>query len=133
MAQREAPPQKPQSNPLFSLISKFFGNPQQLKNEQDKKAETAQKEESVKRVGGEERDSKPNVVRFPLTQPEVKVPPLKLESDEAEKDTNPIVLWQVYALGGFIVLRWVWAKWQERKAAKAKKDESGEEKPPADD
>jgi len=48
------------------------------------------------------------------------------------KLTSPCLdLLQVYALGGFIILRWAWAKWQERKA-KTKKDSSNEDQPPSD-
>ncbi|KAG2603537.1 hypothetical protein PVAP13_5KG777200, partial [Panicum virgatum] len=30
-----------------------------------------------------------------------------------EEEMAPRNLWQVYALGAFIVLRWAWAKWKE--------------------
>ncbi|KAK9283166.1 hypothetical protein L1049_011398 [Liquidambar formosana] len=36
----------------------------------------------------------------------------------------------VYALGGFIILRWVWARWRERRP---KNESSDEEPPPTDD
>ena len=38
--------------------------------------------------------SKPVAVRFPDAGT-TSVPPLKLESDEVQQDTNPVVLWQV--------------------------------------
>lgn len=124
--------QEPPKNPFLSLISKFLPKPQEVKTEPEQKTESVYKEELVKSADGEEgyrSNSKPEVVRFPVRKPDV--PSLKLENEEAEKDTNPIVLWQVYALGGFIILRWAWAKWQERKA-KAKKDSSNEAQPPSD-
>ncbi|KAI3748542.1 hypothetical protein L6452_11681 [Arctium lappa] len=46
------------------------------------------------------------------------VAPLKLESEEAEQETNPVVLWQVYAIGGFFILKWAWGRWNERRARK---------------
>ncbi|XP_020253294.1 uncharacterized protein LOC109830451 [Asparagus officinalis] len=41
--------------------------------------------------------------------------PLKIETLEESNDTNPSNMWQVYALGGFMVARWLWAKYKERK------------------
>ncbi|KAL6853341.1 hypothetical protein ACP4OV_019370 [Aristida adscensionis] len=58
----------------------------------------------------------PDAERHKARQP----PPLKLEEEEGvppppptEEDMAPRNLWQVYALGAFIVLRWAWAKWKE--------------------
>ncbi|XP_031500877.1 uncharacterized protein LOC116264673 [Nymphaea colorata] len=42
-------------------------------------------------------------------------PPLKLETEESAEGVNPSNMWQVYALGGFMILRWIWARWRERK------------------
>ena len=67
----------------------------------------------------------PSTVRFfpSATQRTARQPPpIKLEEEEdvppppaAEEDMAPRNLWQVYALGAFIVLRWGWAKWKESK------------------
>ncbi|KAD7479966.1 hypothetical protein R6Q59_008754 [Mikania micrantha] len=46
------------------------------------------------------------------------VPPLKLESEEAEQETNPVVLWQVYVIGSFFILKWAWGRWNEHKERK---------------
>lgn len=37
-----------------------------------------------------------------------------------------ILLFQVYALGGFLVLKWAWARWNERNERSDKK-ETGED------
>lgn len=58
------------------------------------------------------------------------IPPLKLEAEELEQDTNPVVLWQVYTIGGFFILKWAWARWNERRA---NKKSTTEDPPPADD
>jgi len=92
----EPPSQEPPNNPFLSLISKFLPKPQEVKTEPEPKADSVNTEESVNRADGEEdcrSNSKPEVVRFPVQKPDV--PPLKVENEEAEKDTNPIVLWQV--------------------------------------
>ncbi|CAD6234579.1 unnamed protein product [Miscanthus lutarioriparius] len=71
----------------------------------------------------ESRRGQPSTVRFfpdaerhKARQP----PPIKLEEEEGvptppatEEEMAPRNLWQVYALGAFIVLRWAWAKWKE--------------------
>lgn len=75
-----------------------------------------------KPIASAEDEDKPAVVKFPRQD----LPSLKLESEGAEPNTNPIVLWQVYAIGGFFVLRWAWARWKERQNRKP----SGEEPPP---
>ncbi|TXG49375.1 hypothetical protein EZV62_025250 [Acer yangbiense] len=83
---------------------------------------------------------KPNLARFPDSIGPRIPPPLDFEAEEpAGRTSNPIVLWQVYALGGFLVLRWVWARWKERKERDAKNDSSDDNSneppppPPADD
>ncbi|KMT13133.1 hypothetical protein BVRB_4g086750 [Beta vulgaris subsp. vulgaris] len=125
----DAPSQKPPNPFLFlslipKLILKPFANFNNNNNNNDNESD-----KSVKRVDSEGSKTKtPDVVRFPVTQ-KSEVPPLKVENEDAQEDTNPIVLWQVYALGGFIILKWAWGKWQERKAS-AKKDASGEEEQP---
>ncbi|KAL0403577.1 UNVERIFIED_CONTAM: hypothetical protein Sradi_1998500 [Sesamum radiatum] len=66
-----------------------------------------------------------------VTIPRQSFPPLKLEAEaeEGERNTNPVLLWQVYAIGGFFILRWAWTRWNERKGQK----KSDDEPPPAHD
>ncbi|XP_057531241.1 uncharacterized protein LOC130809464 [Amaranthus tricolor] len=121
------------NNPFafLSLIHKIFAN---IFGNNNNTNSSDYNEKSVISVDGEEasrtKTKTPAVVRFPKTQPEV--PPLKLENEDADNDTNPIILWQIYALGGFIVLKWAWEKWQARKA-NTKKDSSGTEQHTASD
>ncbi|XP_030439907.1 uncharacterized protein LOC115661849 [Syzygium oleosum] len=82
-------------------------------------------------AGGESEggstSEKPDVVRFPHKSLEPP-PPLKLEvEEESGKTSNPVILWQVYALGGFLILKWVWGRWQERKARKGSDDQATED------
>ncbi|KAJ0976785.1 hypothetical protein J5N97_012259 [Dioscorea zingiberensis] len=42
-------------------------------------------------------------------------PLLKLQVEESAEGMSPHNMWQVYTLGGFMVLRWVWARWRERR------------------
>ncbi|XP_022743231.1 uncharacterized protein LOC111294250 [Durio zibethinus] len=61
-------------------------------------------------------------------------PPLEFEAEECVgRSSNPIVLWQVYAIGGFFLAKWIWARWKERKDMGAKKESSDNEQAPADD
>ncbi|KAH9621067.1 hypothetical protein KSS87_017915 [Heliosperma pusillum] len=118
---------------LLNSLTNFINN-----KKQEKKVENETK--SLKNGGGVVEESSaitaktPDVVNFPFIKQDV--PPIKLESEDVQEDTNPIILWQVYALGGFIVLKWAWGKWQERKA-KAKDDapdeDNEDDNPAADD
>ncbi|KAL6570546.1 hypothetical protein OROGR_000096 [Orobanche gracilis] len=78
-------------------------------------------------------DSKPDYVKFPRPN----LDPIKLESeaDIAGQTTNPLILWQVYALGGFLVVRWAWMRWNERKGQKKPGNDSspGDNPSPARD
>ncbi|KAI4352626.1 hypothetical protein L6164_006860 [Bauhinia variegata] len=66
---------------------------------------------------------KPDFVRFPKRELIVP-PPLETEAEEqSNKTSNPIILWQVYALGGFLVLKWVWARWNERRGKGTSSDD----------
>ncbi|XP_010243285.1 PREDICTED: uncharacterized protein LOC104587387 [Nelumbo nucifera] len=69
----------------------------------------------------ESKAQKPDFVRFPDVRTEY--PPLKLEDDEVVQESSSRNMWQVYALGGFMILRWIWARWKERRD---KDDTSGE-------
>ncbi|KAL9676940.1 hypothetical protein QQ045_005162 [Rhodiola kirilowii] len=63
---------------------------------------------------------KPDMVRFP--QATQLVPPqLQLESEHSEK--SDFVIWQVYAFGGYIILKWLWGKWKERQNQKGNTNE----------
>ncbi|XP_021295909.1 uncharacterized protein LOC110425343 [Herrania umbratica] len=67
-----------------------------------------------------------NLQKFP--------PPLEMEAEECiGRTSNPIVLWQVYAIGGFFFLKWIWARLKERKEMGGKKESSDDEQSPADD
>ncbi|XP_051228583.1 uncharacterized protein [Lolium perenne] len=78
--------------------------------------------------GGAEGGGPPSTVRFfpsaaqhtarqppPIKLEEEDVPPPPGTAGEEAEDMAPRNLWQVYALGAFIVLRWGWAKWKESK------------------
>ncbi|OMO95454.1 hypothetical protein CCACVL1_05405 [Corchorus capsularis] len=61
-------------------------------------------------------------------------PPLEVEAEESVgRTSNPVILWQVYAVGGFFILKWIWARWKERKEMGSKKESSDDEQPPAND
>ncbi|XP_044460998.1 uncharacterized protein LOC123192484 [Mangifera indica] len=103
--------------PKIELKLPFF-------NKEPKQVEPAGVKKSQKTsVERENVSVKPNLVRFPDRQ----MIPAKLEFEAEEpagRTSNPVVLWQVYALGGILVLRWVWARWKERKERAGKKDSS---------
>ncbi|KAK2634170.1 hypothetical protein Ddye_028962 [Dipteronia dyeriana] len=90
-------------------------------------------------VNGSKKVSlKPNLARFPDSVGPRLPSSLDFQAEEpAGSTSNHIVLWQVYALGGFLVLRWVWARWKERKGRDAKNDSSDDNNepptPPGDD
>ncbi|KAJ7974960.1 Dihydrolipoamide acetyltransferase component of pyruvate dehydrogenase complex [Quillaja saponaria] len=105
---------------IFSLLPKFKLEFPFLKPNPPNTQTTTGKDEVKTKVvvdddGGIGNESqKPNVVRYPKRELVVP-PPLEVEAEESGT-SNPVILWQVYALGGFIVLRWIWAKWNERRA-----------------
>ncbi|XP_052184874.1 uncharacterized protein LOC127796657 [Diospyros lotus] len=115
-------------NPIASLlsmlnISNLFPPP---------KRDANKAEPPARPLGGGDsneakQEEKPVVVKVP--RPQTELPSLKLEAEGSEQNTNPIVLWQVYAIGGFFVLKWVLARWNER----SKKRSSDEEPSPGDD
>ncbi|KAL0921098.1 hypothetical protein M5K25_008134 [Dendrobium thyrsiflorum] len=55
----------------------------------------------------------PSMVVFPRQI--IDLPPLKLEVEDSFEDMNPRNMWQVYALGGFMLAKWIWARWKERR------------------
>ncbi|KAK4758003.1 hypothetical protein SAY87_019304 [Trapa incisa] len=84
---------------------------------------------------GENEDAgqKPDVVRFPYRSLEVPLP-LKLEvEEESGRTSNPLILWQVYALGGFLIMKWVWGRWNERNRQQDNDEASDNYDSPAED
>ncbi|XP_039071921.1 uncharacterized protein LOC120219126 isoform X1 [Hibiscus syriacus] len=74
-----------------------------------------------------------DVVKFSEPRPAVP-PPLTLQADDSGTTSNKIILWQVYAIGGIFLVKWIWARWKERKEMGSKKESPNEdEQPPAVD
>ncbi|XP_057815820.1 uncharacterized protein LOC131029375 [Cryptomeria japonica] len=64
----------------------------------------------------EEEMEIPATVSFPRSsQRQPPLPPLKVEVED-KGGSGSQHMWQVYALGGFLIVRWLWARWQERRA-----------------
>ncbi|CAH9065791.1 unnamed protein product [Cuscuta europaea] len=104
-------------NPLLSVLSallQLFKPPSPKPAAPDETQPINPEQELAK------EEEKPSVVKFPRAE----FPSLKLESQESETDTNPVVLWQVYAIGGFFVLKWAWSRWNERKLKKRPSNEN---------
>ncbi|XP_051116618.1 uncharacterized protein LOC127241540 [Andrographis paniculata] len=123
------------NNPIIVFFTNLLSGiklpfpPKNTASEKDEPAVAAVRAEEpliVKSPAAEEDESgKPGVVAFPRRN----FVPLKLEeadAEAAERSTNPAVLWQVYAIGGFFVLRWAWKRWNEHKGQK----KPGDEPPP---
>ncbi|XP_023550789.1 uncharacterized protein LOC111808822 isoform X3 [Cucurbita pepo subsp. pepo] len=68
---------------------------------------------------------KPEFVRFPKAN--LAVPSVEVEADVSGKTSNPAVIWQVYALGGFLILSWAWARWKERRPKRRSDDDDENE------
>ncbi|KAM1175629.1 hypothetical protein ACFX19_028604 [Malus domestica] len=101
---------------LFSLFPKFKLQFPFLKQEPEGVvvADEPRKEDE----GTESNIQKPVVVSFPKAQVAAP-PPVAVEYEEPiTKTSNPIIFWQLSALGGYLVLRWIWARWQERRDKK---------------
>nr|XP_043632903.1 uncharacterized protein LOC122604068 [Erigeron canadensis] len=116
-----------QQNPLSSLFSKFtqvlsnFRLPQFPPAKKDSVTVETQKK-AVVRDGEVVAVSKSATVTYPDGRSKT-VGSLKLESEDMEKDTNPAVLWQVYAIGGILILKWAWGQWNERRDRKKPSNE----------
>ncbi|KAK6144688.1 hypothetical protein DH2020_021508 [Rehmannia glutinosa] len=130
------PEEEKDKNPIIVFFSNLLGAiklpfPPKKDNGADIEppAASSQAEKPIKIKPAEAVDegNKPDVVTFPRQSFE----PLKLEAEaeEAERSTNPVLLWQVYAIGGFFILRWAWTRWNERKGPKKPDDQP----PPAHD
>ncbi|XP_057446381.1 uncharacterized protein LOC130738425 [Lotus japonicus] len=136
------PPQKQQPSPfpnLFSFFPKFnlqlpFLPPKPKPSFGDKTATTTPEQHHNEESSNS--NSKRSLVRFPKTQPVAPPSPLQAEADpeSSTKTSNPFILWQVYALGGIIISKWIWARWNERhERGKAPNDDRNEERPSDDD
>lgn len=135
-------PRKQENKSILSLLPKFQLNLPFFFNQQPKKAEetvvskgTAKTSTVSEAHDGNASSVKPSLARFPDATRPILPPPIELEAEEpAGRTSNPVVLWQVYALGGFLVMRWIWARWQERKERSGKKDSDDKnESSPADE
>ncbi|WCJ19181.1 hypothetical protein M5689_001480 [Euphorbia peplus] len=117
---------------IFSFLSKFpfFGR--------ESATQSVVKEEPNTAVVTETPKPKPNIVSFPNSTQLVSNP-LGVEVEESSGKThNPLIIWQVYALGGFIIVKWVLARWKERNERAKKSAEDGnqssdEHQSPADE
>ncbi|KAK2998221.1 hypothetical protein RJ639_024173 [Escallonia herrerae] len=114
IVRKDDQPNTKQQLPLFSLFSKalqpFIAAPPPPTGAAPKPA-TDVLETCPKAANKYSDEPKPNGVKFIRST----VPPLKLEAEIEGRETNPALLWQVYAVGGFFILRWVWARWNERR------------------
>ncbi|CAN0910593.1 hypothetical protein LINGRAHAP2_LOCUS26379 [Linum grandiflorum] len=110
----------------FSFLPKFnFPNP--FLN-LEKRPDTPPSSTELPKAGEAEKESqtpKSTVVRFPNPR-SVLPPPIEAEGEDRGTH-NPVVIWQVYAIGGFLVLKWVWTKWNERNERAKKGSSSTEE------
>ncbi|KVI05087.1 hypothetical protein Ccrd_016608 [Cynara cardunculus var. scolymus] len=117
-------------NPLFSIISKFTqvfnlrfppSPPPPPAKKDVVKVERVSKGSGDAVLHGSEvaEESKLVTVRFPEARTTT-VAPLKLEPEEVEQGTKPVVLWQ-----------WVLGRWKERRAKKKSSDEDSPPPPPA--
>ncbi|EOY18984.1 Uncharacterized protein TCM_043550 [Theobroma cacao] len=111
---------------LFLIFTKLPFN-------RKRKAEVViEKKGNDKPSADEKKSNKPDVVKLSEPRPAVP-PPVKLEAEEPGMTSSRIILWQVYAIGGFFLLKWIWARWKERKEMGGKKESSDDEQSPADD
>ncbi|KAL3834105.1 hypothetical protein ACJIZ3_008841 [Penstemon smallii] len=139
-----------QGNPILAFFSNFLSSIKlpfpfpQKNNNNDKKIEVADFSSSsghepiTNKLASVSEDEtaiaydKPDVT-FPRKSDNLSS--LKLESVDAERSTNPLILWQVYAIGGFFVLRWAWTRWNELKGQKKSNDDDDDDElpPPSSD
>ncbi|XP_073297565.1 uncharacterized protein [Primulina huaijiensis] len=120
-----------QENPVLAFFSNLLRGIKLPLPKNDAAVEPA----NVVAPAADPMEKKPTLSEDEITNPSsVKFPTqgfasLKLETEsvEAEPNTNPILLWQVYAIGGFFILRWAWTRWNERKGRKKSDNE-----PPTD-
>ncbi|MCL7025176.1 hypothetical protein MKW94_007518 [Papaver nudicaule] len=109
----------------FSVIQDIIANFLSQVNNMNKKGEEVVVTE-VKKVEEIKTKQSPDVVKFPDNRQDLTG--LKLTVEEVEpQESGGNNMWQVYALGGFMLLKWGWAKWREAQANKAAKPDSGSE------
>lgn len=119
-------------NPILAFFSNLFRG---IKLPLPKNDAVVEPANDVVAAAAEPMEKKPAASESEVTNPSsVKFPTqgfdsLKLETESVEggPDTNPILVWQVYAIGGFFILRWAWTRWNERKGRKKSDNE-----PPTD-
>ncbi|XP_076957314.1 uncharacterized protein LOC143632772 [Bidens hawaiensis] len=108
------------TNPFTSLLSQFtqvisnFRLPFLPPPKKDVVVKVETEKKAVVRGGEVTEVTKSTTVTFPDGNKK-SVTPLKLESEGAEQETNPVVLWQVYVIGGFFILKWAYGRWNEHK------------------
>ncbi|XP_076914564.1 uncharacterized protein LOC143573617 [Bidens hawaiensis] len=115
------------TNPFTSVISKFTNLLANFRFPPPPVKVETEAGKTVVRGGELAEEEKPVTVRFGEPRPTT-VAPLKLEAKGVDKETKPAVLWQVYAIGGFFILKWALAKWNERRTNNQSADE--EDSPP---
>ncbi|KAJ4890107.1 hypothetical protein Rs2_29855 [Raphanus sativus] len=124
MAEPDSPP-PPQLNLPSFVVNLFpFLKPKSPANVTDG---------GPKPTGGD-KETQNSTVSFPYNPPK-STEPLKVEAEPSSGTTsNSLVIWQVYALGGFLVLKWAWARWNERNEKKKSTDDDDDQAPhPEDD
>ncbi|KAM1140041.1 hypothetical protein ACFX13_040869 [Malus domestica] len=120
---KEDDPKGPKN--LFSLFPKFKLQLPFLKQEPEAASVVVAEEPRKPEEGTESKTPKPVIVSFPKAQV-VAPPPVAVEcEDPITKTSNPIILWQLSALGGYLVLRWLWARWQEKRDKKDGSSDDG--------
>ncbi|KAI5072257.1 hypothetical protein GOP47_0012363 [Adiantum capillus-veneris] len=83
---------------------------------QHRDAESQPKHENTEEAALTKAPAAPTVVRLPRAS--IQVAPISHTVDESA-DQGSKNLWQVYALVGFMVVRWLWARWKERTDARS--------------
>ncbi|XP_022841828.1 uncharacterized protein LOC111365501 [Olea europaea var. sylvestris] len=122
-----------QDNPFLSFLSNIFQLFKPFAPKKNGIVVNNVSESDPNKIGASvnetvvEDGSKAAVVKFPRQT----LAPLKLEAEAegGEQNTNPVILWQVYAIGGFFILQWAWKRWNEHKGDK----KSNDDPPPAHD
>ncbi|KAI3834431.1 hypothetical protein MKX03_032542 [Papaver bracteatum] len=110
----------------FSVIQEIIANfLSQVNNNKKKGEEVVVVSEVIEK--NETKQSPPDVVKFPDSRQDYSGLKLTVEEVEPQQESGGNNMWQVYALGGFMLLRWGWAKWKEAQANKNDKPDSGAE------
>ncbi|KAI3951832.1 hypothetical protein MKX01_021570 [Papaver californicum] len=113
----------------FSVMQDIIANfLSQVNNNKKKKVDEVVVVSEVKK--NEEiktKQSPPDVVKFPDSRQDYTGLKLTVQEVEPQQESGGNNMWQVYALGGVMLLRWGWAKWKEAQANKNDKPESGAE------